>query len=466
MTSTPVNNAKSVFMDFVGRTPETNPSTGETGSFNDVLSKQTGGNETEPQTEQSVDKAPETKLQTKAKQSAVDRVKQEEPPKAEDDISAEISEIVGALQQKAEEIIGQIAEELGVTVEDVLNAMETLGLTAMDLFQPENLTAVVMATSGETDMLSLLTNDDLCTSLKNLKQFAANGLEEVKTVYQIPKEELQQVMEQAKETVETNVEADVMPEKVVEGETLPEEKHPQIVVEYDETQNVKATQTGEEADDMMPIQNDNTLKVNMEEEITQGGKQFASDTDKGDAQGHQNLFLQNLKDAVNAAVTKDVNVTGFEQPQVREIMDQVLEFMKIQVKPQMSQIEMQLHPESLGTLNVHLSVKEGIVTAQFTAQNDTVKAILESQMVQLKETFAEQGVKVEAVEVSVQANGFRQEYENSKGGENPTEEDKKKQVRRINLNNLSALEEEELSEEEQLAVSMMEANGSTVDYTA
>ena len=152
--------------------------------------------------------------------------------------------------------------------------------------------------------------------------------------------------------------------------------------------------------------------------------------------------------------------------QTREIMDQIMEYMKVQIKPEMTQLEMQLHPESLGNVHVHISSREGVITAQFTAQNETVKAALESQIVQLKETFNEQGVKVEQIEVHVQANGFQQEYEGSREQQRATEESSKKTARRINLNLLSGMDEQDLSEDEQVLVSMMEADGNTVDFKA
>ena len=146
-------------------------------------------------------------------------------------------------------------------------------------------------------------------------------------------------------------------------------------------------------------------------------------------------------------------------------MNQVIESIHVSVQPETSDIEMLLNPESLGTVNVHLSSKEGTVTAQFTTQNEQVKAILEDQMIELKETFEAKGVKVDNIEVQVQTNAFAQEYENSRERNNQDEERTNRRARRINLN---ALEEmpEELTEEEAISVSMMEANGSTVDYMA
>ena len=63
-----------------------------------------------------------------------------------------------------------------------------------------------------------------------------------------------------------------------------------------------------------------------------------------------------------------------------------------------------LNPENLGKVHVAVTAKQGIVTAQLTAQNEQVKAALENQMTALKEQFNNQGVKVEAVEITVDLN--------------------------------------------------------------
>lgn len=60
-------------------------------------------------------------------------------------------------------------------------------------------------------------------------------------------------------------------------------------------------------------------------------------------------------------------------------------------------------------MHVAVTAKEGIVTAQLTAQNEQVKAALENQLTALKEQFNNQGIKVEAVEITVQSHGFESE---------------------------------------------------------
>lgn len=147
----------------------------------------------------------------------------------------------------------------------------------------------------------------------------------------------------------------------------------------------------------------------------------------------------------------------------QDIMKQIMDYMKIQIKPDVSNLEMQLHPESLGTVHVQVVSKGGAVTAHFITQNETVKAALESQMIQLKESFQEQGVRVEAVEVSVQAHQFERNLEQGRGRQQE-QAPSKGRARRINLN--EPLDLEELEQEEALAAEMMTATGSTVDFTA
>ena len=128
-------------------------------------------------------------------------------------------------------------------------------------------------------------------------------------------------------------------------------------------------------------------------------------------------------------------------------------------------LEMQLKPESLGTLQIRVTAKNGNLTASFLAQNEAVKAALEAQVTTLKEQLEQQGVKVEAVEVTVETHKFESAMQqNNQSNEQSFSNAKHSGTRSINLN--EDLDEEGLTEEEQLAVEMMQANGNTVDYKA
>ena len=68
-----------------------------------------------------------------------------------------------AVEEAAGELVKDIAKELGVSEEDVLNAMAELGLTMASLLDQANLTQLVLEVTGEPDMTALLTEEGLFT---------------------------------------------------------------------------------------------------------------------------------------------------------------------------------------------------------------------------------------------------------------------------------------------------------------
>ena len=131
-------------------------------------------------------------------------------------------------------------------------------------------------------------------------------------------------------------------------------------------------------------------------------------------------------------------------------------------------MELQLHPASLGNVKVQIASTEGVLTATFTTQNEAVKAALEAQLIQLKDNFAQQGLKVESIEVNVQTQGFERSLDQQNQQNSQKEEKNKRSGRRIRLEGLGALEDislEEMPEEDKVVADMMIRNGNLVDYT-
>jgi flagellar hook-length control protein FliK len=184
----------------------------------------------------------------------------------------------------------------------------------------------------------------------------------------------------------------------------------------------------------------------------------------GDGEVH-NVFLQNLEaDKLQADGAEAASGTSGWSDETVDIMNQIMDYMKTSVKEDTSSLEMQLHPESLGTLQIHLASKGGVVTANFITQNETVKSALESQMIQLKESFEEQGVKVNAIEVTVQTHEFERNLDQGRGESKNREPARRTRIRRINLEEPMAAED--MEQADALAVDMLSAGGNTVDYTA
>ena len=133
---------------------------------------------------------------------------------------------------------------------------------------------------------------------------------------------------------------------------------------------------------------------------------------------------------------------------------------------------MQLNPESLGRLVLTVTEKHGNVTAQITASNEQVKETLQTQLAELHSTLQAQGVKVEAVEVTVATHEFEQNLDGNASANGQMQEQTGEQRsggqnerRNLNINSLDELSGL-MSEEETLVAQMMRDNGGTVDYTA
>ena len=74
--------------------------------------------------------------------------------------------VADKLETAGEELVQDIADELGVSREEVEEAMAVLGLTALQLFDPDNLRQLLLSMSGNTDELALLTDESLYGSYR------------------------------------------------------------------------------------------------------------------------------------------------------------------------------------------------------------------------------------------------------------------------------------------------------------
>lgn len=478
MTSTAIRNEKSILMDVGTKTSESQRANDVKGSFTDLLSKQTKQSSNPGKNDSVSDSM--GKVQTSIQKNAQDRVQKEQSAAQSDVVDSQPSDLEGeiseALEKVGNDLIEEIAKELNMSEEEVLEIMEILGLTAMDLLQPNNLMMVVMQAANETDPLALVTNEELYSALKNLNDFAQEGMEQIQADFGISPDELEGMMNEfnmpkaeeveipedvltngKQQQVEIEV-AGVLEDLLNAKETIVEE----VVIPEEETEDGSA---GKKAETTL-ADGDESVTVTKETVTATTPKEENSNTQGEAPKGQENAFMQNLNGKNGVQTVAEPIVQMMNQPSTSEIMDQIMEFMKIQLKPEMNQLEMQLHPESLGTLQIHISSKEGVITAHFTAENESVKTALEGQMIQLRENFEAQGVKVEAIEVEIQSNAYQQQYESSKENGNSEEAAKKRNTHKIELNHLDELEEADLNEEEQIVVSMMKANGSTVDYKA
>lgn len=140
-----------------------------------------------------------------------------------------------------------------------------------------------------------------------------------------------------------------------------------------------------------------------------------------------------------------------------EVIKQIVEKFKVSSNEKVSEIKVTLNPEYLGDVTLKVASSQGIVTAQFTAQNDKVKEIIESNFDKLREMLNEQGIEVSQLSVNV---GTDESSQGSFGFE------RGKSSKRIN-DIISSIDSEETIEEESVNYvdegQVLETN---VNYTA
>ena len=471
MTSTPVKSVDAL-MNFVGAKNLTQTGgTNQTGSFGDLMSKTaSGGKDLSSQGQNEASKvSPKDAAARDMKQNRADAVKPaenvEKKANAVETTTADTqSEQVEAVSEAGEEIVKDIAKELGVSEEEVIRAMEELGLSFYQLFDPAILTQLVLNVSGEQDTAALLTDEGLFAKLQEILKITGEVSDNLAEKLGIQPEEIQKVLEQL-QAEQSNMAA--APQEVMEEEA--EENAPKITIEVKvngETVKLSADENGN-VDKAIGIVSQKTDETTAKPENQKQG----SGEMKGKSEGNEHnnaLFDATLQDKAQVQEADAPQpAQGFFSEQTQDIMDQIMDYMKIQLKPDMNQLEMQLHPASLGSVQIQITSRGGEVTAQFHVQNETVKAAIESQIVELKESLKDQGVKVEAVQVMVESHGFESNLWQGQGREqDAASQNGKRTPRRINLNELDELFEEEASEEEILNARVMEMNGTTVDYTA
>ena len=373
-----------------------------------------------------------------------------------------------AAEKAAVQMVQEVADTLGIAIEEVEQVMESLGMIPMDLLSSENLTQLVIALNPGADLLTIMTNEQLFADLKGLMNTAQDLVNQLAQEFQLEPEQMTELMtglrEQAASQLEPVVEKVQVPVDVQLEEAVVAFE-PKLEVEKEavsvEQKPVWQNQETQEAQTAVPVAENQSQKSKSQPD---------SNSQSNNRQPTGESFTANVMNQLSQAVDEAVGTTNGYGVNGQEIIDQITEQIKLTVKADTTEMELQLNPASLGSLKVQISSRAGVLTASFITQNEAVKAAIESQMVQLKENFEQQGLKVEAVEVNVEAHGFERSLDQQEREQNRFQEQAKKSGRRISLTGLEESEEElltdDMSEGDKIIADMMIRNGNTVDYTA
>ena len=125
-------------------------------------------------------------------------------------------------------------------------------------------------------------------------------------------------------------------------------------------------------------------------------EQLPPTVQKSETISSNDIFAHNL-DVSNKAV----NISGVEQVEKQltttekmDIPNQIIQQTKVIKGIEDTQMVIKLKPEHLGELTLKFVLDKGAVSASFHSDNQQVRNIIESSLVQLKQELADQGIKI------------------------------------------------------------------------
>lgn len=387
---------------------------------------------------QQTDEVKEPKAQDAQKSAEKEQVQQTEDTAAEEPKQEEENGGPDAvlLSDVMQQILQQITEQLGVSPEEVLQAMDALGISAEDLSQ--NMAALLSELTG-TDQMAVLTDESLYTQVSDLANAVEQTIEELADTLGMDKEQLTTLLQDSVQN----------PEK------------PVIVVEQESAAPV--TDMQQESTGDQEVQTATTTDIEAEQ------PRETKRDEKGNMQQQMQDMqkpAENLQQTQGSAIAAEQTTERFDLQRTQKIIDQIADYVKIHSSEKLTSMEIALNPASLGSVNLHVSSKGGVISAQLYAQDEAVRAALESQVAALKESLEAQGMKVDAIEITEHSHQLEQNLDQNGGQQKSAEAQKKSGRRLLNLDELPEEEayEEEMTQAEKLQIEMMRMGGNKLNF--
>jgi flagellar hook-length control protein FliK len=383
---------------------------------------------------------------SKANSQSVDNATKQEQ-KDENIISEDVLEKVMTMFDQIKNII---MDELDITPEELDSMMKELGLELSDLTDPKAIISLILADSGNNDPLAMLLDEQLVNKFQSLLA----KLEDIRSEanLKLTDEELKMILEQ---TV-TGEEAEVLPDMddTQDIESQPVAKRLEDEGSKNDNNDTGKLQTvsGDESDNRGPV-----ISAHDDDSQLKDTDDRRAKTDKTD--GFE-MFLDKLSANYDKPI-EDFSNNTVRLYEIRDIAQQIINEIRVLINPEQTTMELQLNPEHLGKVNLTISSKQGAMTAHFAVQNDLAKEAIESQLITLKETLAEQGIKVETIEVTVANYTFDQESPSDDINQRMPK--KQKSGHKITFEEAVTMSEEPIEDSSMINPANM---GNNIDYTA
>ncbi|NLL00936.1 MAG: flagellar hook-length control protein FliK [Clostridiales bacterium] len=319
------------------------------------------------------------------------------------------SDLLGQILSMIGQIRNAIMEELNMTAEEIDSIMKELGLELADLTDPKAIRTLLLANKGLADPFEMLMDEQLGYSFQDLLAKVEDIKDEADL--KLSDDEISRILKQSVETDETISDTDEI-----------DITQPQLL--SGKAEEVK-DEAGDKAVKLQGIGEDGEASSQRSVIATNGNsesKDTKDSNEKTDRTDGFEVFLDKLSANYDKPIVEfDSNNTRLYE--IREIAQQIVDQIRVAISPEKTSMELQLNPEHLGKVNLTISSKAGVMSAHFSVQNELAKEAIEGQLITLKDTLAQQGIKVETIEVTVASYTFDQ----NSSSNNPEQMMQKKQ---------------------------------------
>lgn len=353
---------------------------------------------------------------------------------------ADNKDVTDTVKEVCEDIKDAIKEEFDVSDEDIKVAMELLGLTALDLLSTAKVAELIEQLTG-TDALTLITNEDMMQSFNNIINVVNEANADIAGMLGVKTEEVGIVLGQNDIAPVVNSEDTAKQDNVKESDAKNADDNINQTVDNQES-------LSEVLAKKITTESDGKAKNNMSESNEANNKVTYADV--------ADNMISNITDTFADIITEDISTV-----KEADIVNQVIDSVKLMASRELTSMEVMLNPEHLGSVHITVTARNGIVSAQIAAQNEQVKTALENQMVTLREQFESQGLKVDAVEITVMAHSF-EAGQNFGQSESERKQGESKVHRKLDLSSF----DDELEEDLESTAPAPKAEGSSVEYLA
>lgn len=353
---------------------------------------------------------------------------------------ADDKDVTDTVKEVCEDIKDAIKEEFDVSDEDIKVAMELLGLTALDLLSTAKVAELIEQLTG-TDALTLITNEDMMQSFNNIINVVDEANADIAGMLGVKTEEVGIVLGQNDIAPVVNSEDTAKQDNVKESDAKNADDNINQTVDNQES-------LSEVLAKKITTESDGKAKNNMSESNEANNKVTYADV--------ADNMISNITDTFADIITEDISTV-----KEADIVNQVIDSVKLMASRELTSMEVMLNPEHLGSVHITVTARNGIVSAQIAAQNEQVKTALENQMVTLREQFESQGLKVDAVEITVMAHSF-EAGQNFGQSESERKQGESKVHRKLDLSSF----DDELEEDLESTAPAPKAEGSSVEYLA